>query len=76
MFDVCNGGCSDCAMIENGLTEIPQNSCYLFKTVYRHIKQAADKIVAEQPALDTLNPTVSKILINGTKQNTEKVELQ
>lgn len=76
LFDACNGGCSDCAMIENGLTEIPQNSCYLFKTVYRHIKQAADKLVTQQPPLNTLNPTVAKILINGTKQNTEKVELQ
>lgn len=76
LFDVCNGGCADCAIIENGLTEIPENSCYLFKTIYRHVKQAADKLLAEQTPLSELNPTVAKILIDGTKTEKENVELQ
>lgn len=61
-FQLCQGGCADIAIMENGLENIPVNHCYLFKTLYKHISEKIKKIVDDQVPLDTLNPTVKKVL--------------
>lgn len=60
-FSVCAGGCSDIAILENGLENIPTNYCYVFKTVYKHVKDAYDEIVSKQIPLSKLNPAVKMV---------------
>ncbi|MDE7164057.1 MAG: radical SAM protein [Clostridiales bacterium] len=64
-FNLCSGGCTDCALIENGLNNIPQQSCMYFKTLYPHIKAAVDKILAEKQPLDGFNPFFRRAVIKS-----------
>lgn len=64
-FELCGGGCSDCAIIENGLAEIPQQSCYNFKRIYPHIKSKVDDIIKNKLPLDGFNPHFRKAVINS-----------
>lgn len=59
-FELCGGGCSDCAIIENGLNNIPEQSCLYFKTLYSHIKAAVDGIVDQNTSLGGFNPFFRK----------------
>lgn len=61
-FDLCGGGCADIAMVENGLDNIPTEYCYVFKTLYSHIKSFYDRLMEEKIPLCYLNPTVKKVL--------------
>lgn len=60
-FSVCAGGCSDIAILENGLENIPTNYCYVFKTLYKHVKDAYDEIVSKRIPLSKLNPAVKAV---------------
>ena len=60
-FNVCAGGCSDLAILEGGIEDIPQDYCYIFKTVYAHVKKRYDEIIKENIPLSKLNPTVKSI---------------
>ncbi len=62
LFSVCAGGCSDIAISENGLENIPANYCYVFKTVYKHVKKVYDEIIKNAVPLSELNPTVKTVL--------------
>lgn len=64
-FELCSGGCTDCAIIENGLNNIPQQSCMYFKTLYPHIKAAVDKIVMEKQPLDSFNPNFRRAIVKS-----------
>lgn len=61
-FNVCAGGCSDVAATENGLENPPTNYCYVFKTVYGHVKDVLDEILQNSTPLSKLNPTVKTVL--------------
>lgn len=64
-FAVCGGGCSDCAIVENGLSNIPQQSCLYFKTLYSHIKATVDEILEKKIPLDTFNPYMRKTIVKS-----------
>lgn len=64
-FDLCSGGCTDCAIIENGLSEIPKQSCVYFKTLYAHIKASVDKILSDKTPLDKFNPYFRQAVIKS-----------
>ena len=64
-FDLCSGGCTDCAIIENGLNNIPEQSCMYFKTLYSHIKATVDQIVADKIPLVGFNPYFRKAVIKS-----------
>ena len=61
-FGLCAGGCADVAIVENGLENTPTEYCYVFKTVYSHIKAAYDRLISEKASLSTLNPEVKRVL--------------
>lgn len=61
-FDNCAGGCADCALSENGLTNPPEFACYCFQKIYTYVKQKMQKIKDEKIPLDKLNPGVRRTL--------------
>lgn len=61
-FRLCAGGCADIAIAENGLENRPTNYCHVFRTVYSHVEQVMRGLLEQQTPLDTLNPTVRKVL--------------
>ena len=61
LFQYCGGGCTDAAIIENGLTEIPEQSCHTFRIIFEHIKAAIERVIADKVPLDKLNPTLRKL---------------
>ena len=63
LFDYCCGNCTDEAIAENGLEEIPTNACYRFKAIFLHVKNSIEKVLADKIPLDMLNPTVKKTII-------------
>lgn len=65
-FNLCGGGCSDCAVVENGLENIPQRSCATFRILYTHIKNTVDKIIAEKTPLSEFNPQFRNAFIKAT----------
>ena len=70
-FSLCAGGCADVAIVEGGLESTPTEYCYVFKTVYSHIKQRFDALIAEKTPLSSLNPAVKSVLARTlSKMNT------
>lgn len=63
-FSLCAGGCPDVAILENGLENPPVEYCYTFKTVYTHVREVYEDIVARKVPLSKLNPCVKQILAN------------
>ena len=61
-YHLCAGGCADIAIVENGLENTPEEYCYIFKTLYSHIKAAYDSIITEKISLAELNPAVKQVL--------------
>ncbi len=61
LFSLCQGGCADCAIWENGLENIPEAQCIIFKTVYTHVKNTFRKIMEDNIPLSELNPALRNI---------------
>ena len=61
-FSLCQGGCADVAMTEGALDEPPADSCYVFKTVYSHVKSVCDSILANNTPLSELNPDFKRVM--------------
>ena len=66
LFKYCGGGCTDVAIIENGLAEIPTESCQTFRTIFTHIKAEIERVMQQQIPLDKLNPTLRKLFAQGS----------
>ena len=64
-FDLCAGGCADIAMVENGLENMPTEYCYVFKTVYSHVKEFYEGVMRDNTPLSELNPTVKNVFARG-----------
>ena len=64
-FNVCAGGCSDLAILEGSIEDIPMDYCYIFKTVYAHVKMRYEEIIKNNVSLSNLNPTVKSIFANS-----------
>ncbi len=64
LFPYCCGNCSDQAIIEGALDTPPAFSCYCFKTIFTHVRDAINKIIAEKVPLTELNPALKKIWID------------
>lgn len=78
-FSLCQGGCADIAIGENGLENIPEISCYLFKTVYSHIVAKIGEVIEKKTPLDRLNPAVKAVMAKcftrmGGEMHTEVAE--
>ena len=58
MFEYCQSGCSDCAMIENGLENIPSFSCETFREIFPFIRDEMQRVLKERIPLSKLNPAV------------------
>lgn len=63
LFKYCEGGCSDCAMIENGIDRIPAFSCESFKQVFLYIQEKIREVISKQIPLSQLNPAIRSIMI-------------
>ena len=61
-YNVCGGGCADVAIAEGDLSENPEQSCRIFKTVYSHVKEACEKIKRENIPLAKLNPEFKRVM--------------
>lgn len=61
-FHLCAGGCADVAIVEGSLDRIPTEQCYVFKTVYSHVKAFYDEFVTRKLPLSELNPAVKSVL--------------
>lgn len=61
-FDLCAGGCADCAVTEGKLNLPPQFTCYCFKRIYTHVKQKMQQIKDNKTPLSDLNPAVARTL--------------
>lgn len=61
-YDICQGGCADCAAWDKGLENIPETTCILFRTVYSHVRDRFRSIMEEHIPLSELNPAVKRIL--------------
>ena len=70
-FDLCRGGCSDIAILEGGIENIPDEYCYIFKTVYQHVKDTYDEIIKNKTPLSKLNPTVKSIFASTIQKTTD-----
>lgn len=75
-FNLCAGGCTDIAILENGLENIPTEYCYIFKTVYSHVKKVYHEIIANKVPLSKLNPTVKSIFANNLFKTVDLMENQ
>lgn len=61
LFHYCESGCSDCAMLENGLENQPDFSCVCFREVFGHVREAWEEIVEKGIPLSKLNPAVRDV---------------
>ena len=61
-FGLCGGGCADVAITEGRLDESPEETCYIFKTVYSHVKKTVDKLLADKTPLSELNPDFKRVM--------------
>lgn len=64
-FELCAGGCADIAIMENGLTEKPENYCYFFKRVYGHVSKTIKGLLERQVPLTEFNPALKRVLANS-----------
>ncbi len=58
LFPYCQSGCSDCAMIENGLENTPSFSCEAFRGIFPLVRDEMQKALQERIPLSSLNPAV------------------
>lgn len=58
LFPYCESGCSDCAILENGLVNRPEFSCISFREVFGHVRDEWGQIVAKGIPLSRLNPAI------------------
>lgn len=59
LFLYCESGCSDCAILENGLDNRPEFSCTTFREVFEHVSVEWKQIVDKGIPLSRLNPAIS-----------------
>ena len=64
LFPYCCGGCSDQAILEGALDSAPAFSCYCFKTIFTHVREAVNEIIANKTPLTELNPAVKRVWID------------
>ena len=67
-FALCQGGCADIAIMEKGLSNIPEDYCYVFKTVYTHVRDRITDVINRQVPLSELNPTIKSVLAKSLTQ--------
>ena len=75
-FNVCAGGCSDIAILEGSIEDIPVDYCHIFKTVYSHVKMRYEEIINNKVALSKLNPTVKSIFANSLSKTIDTINNQ
>lgn len=59
-FSICQSGCSDTAIYENGLENIATEACLRFKVLYSYIKEKTLSLVESKEDLSKLNPAVKR----------------
>lgn len=57
-FPYCESGCSDCAIIENGIDQVPGFSCQAFREIFTHVRNEVQKIIDGKVPLSRLNPSI------------------
>ena len=57
-FQYCESGCSDCAIIENGVDQMPEFSCQIFREVFAHARDAIQQTIDDKVPLSKLNPAI------------------
>ncbi|MBQ2727566.1 MAG: radical SAM protein [Clostridia bacterium] len=62
-FDFCEGGCTDCAILENGIDAISGFSCICFREIFRHIREAVQVLIENKVPLSELNPVINAIAV-------------
>ena len=65
LYDYCCGGCPDCAILENGLSNPPLKTCATFKAIFTHVKAKIEKVIADGTPLSKLNPQVKRVLASA-----------
>ncbi len=70
-FNYCKGGCADVAICEGSLDTPPEYSCYVFRTVFSHVKNKVGEIFANNTSLATLNPAFRESVVScmGVREN-------
>ena len=63
LFGICQGGCADIAICEGSLDKPPEYSCYIFKTLFAHVKKTMAEIFESKTSLATLNHFVREAII-------------
>lgn len=62
-YGICNGGCNNNALIENGDIEIPGGFlCIVLKEMINHVKQSINNIFSTFKELDNYNPIIKNEL--------------
>ncbi len=64
-FNFCAGGCSDIAVVQGGLSDIPKDYCEMFKTIYSYVESKMKTIFDDKVPLSKLNPSVKKVLADS-----------
>lgn len=63
LFPYCESGCSDCAMIENGIDQISTFSCETFRQIFPYVQKGMQEIMEKKTPLSQLNPAVRQIML-------------
>lgn len=63
LFPYCESGCSDCAIIENGLNNKPSFSCEVFRQIFPYIRDGIQQAIENQTPLSHMNPAVRSAMI-------------
>jgi radical SAM protein with 4Fe4S-binding SPASM domain len=67
LFGICNGGCNNNALIENGRIEMNGGFlCVVLKDMYEYISMSIETILSEKGSVEKYNPLV-KQAINKNK---------
>ena len=61
-FNLCQSNCSDTAIYEDGLENIPKEACLRFKVIYSHIKEKTLELINSKDNLSKYNPAVKSAL--------------
>ena len=65
LFMYCQSHCSDCAITEGALSDIPSFSCRCFREIFTYVKERTRDITDGKVRLSELNPAIRNIVLRG-----------